>query len=82
MNNQPAFDRSILVPIFLSGFSVIGIVVVLLIGRSLSTPPEVPMTPSATRFSYVYLGTEPAITTPLVAAALAARIASRSSMVR
>ena len=66
MNNQPAFDRSILVPIFLSGFSVIGIVVVLLIGRSLSTPPEVPMTPSATRFAYVYLGTEPAITTPLV----------------
>jgi hypothetical protein len=66
MNNQPAFDRSILVPIFLSGFSVIGIVVVLLIGRSLSTPPEVPMTPSATRFSYVYLGTEPAITTPLI----------------
>ena len=66
MDNQPAFDRSILIPIFLSGFSVIGIVVVLLIGRSLSTPPEVPTTPSATRFAYVYLGTEPAITTPLV----------------
>jgi hypothetical protein len=66
MDNQPAFDRSILVPILLSGFSVIGIVVVLLIGRSLSTPPEVPMTPSATRFAYVYLGTEPAITTPLI----------------
>ena len=66
MDNQPAFDRSILIPIFLSGFSVIGIAVVLLIGRSLSTPPEVPMTPSATRFSYVYLGTEPAITTPLI----------------
>lgn len=66
MDNQPAFDRSILIPIFLSGFSVIGIVVVLLIGRSLSTPPEVPTTPSATRFAYVYLGTEPAISTPLV----------------
>lgn len=66
MDNQPAFDRSILIPILLSGFSVLGIVVVLLIGRSLSAPPEVLMTPSATRFSYVYLGTEPAITTPLV----------------
>jgi hypothetical protein len=65
MDNQPAFDRSILIPIFISGFSVIGIVVVLLIGRSLNSPAEVPVTPSATRFQYVYLGTEPAITTPL-----------------
>jgi hypothetical protein len=65
MDNQPAFDRSILIPIFLSGFSVIGIVVVLMIGRFLSAPAEVSVTPSATRFQYVYLGTEPAITTPL-----------------
>jgi hypothetical protein len=65
MDNQPAFDRSILIPIFISGFSVIGILVVLLIGRSLSAPAEVPVTPSATRFQYVFLGTEPAITTPL-----------------
>ena len=65
MDNQPAFDRSLLIPIFISGCSVIGIVVVLLIGRSLSAPAEVPTTPSATRFAYVYLGTEPAITTPL-----------------
>ena len=50
MDNQPAVDRSLLIPILLSGFSVIGILVVLLIGRSLSAPPEVPMTPSATRF--------------------------------
>ena len=66
MDNQPAVDRSLLIPILLSGFSVIGILVVLLIGRSLSAPPEVPMTPSATRFSYVYLGTEPAVSTPLI----------------
>lgn len=65
MDNQPAFDRSILIPIFISGCSVIGIVLVLLIGRSLNSPAEVPVTPSATRFQYVYLGTEPAITTPL-----------------
>jgi hypothetical protein len=66
MDNQPAVDRSLLIPILLSGFSVIGIIVVLLIGRTLSAPPEVPMTPSATRFSYVYLGTEPAVSTPLI----------------
>jgi hypothetical protein len=65
MDNQPAFDRSLLIPIFISGCSVIGIVLVLLVGRSLSAPAEVPTTPSATRFAYVYLGTEPAITTPL-----------------
>lgn len=66
MDNQPALDRSLLVPIFISGCSVIGIVLVLLIGRALSAPPEAPTTPSATRFAYVYLGTEPAITTPLI----------------
>src|SRR5215207_669437 len=66
MDNQPTFDRSILIPILLGGFSVIGIIVVLLIGRSLSSPQEVPVTPSATRFQYLYLGTEPAITTPLL----------------
>jgi hypothetical protein len=66
MDNQPAFDRSILIPIFISGCSVIGILIVLLVGRALNSPAEVPVTPSATRFQYVYIGTEPAINTPLV----------------
>jgi hypothetical protein len=66
MDNQPAFDRGVLIPIFIGGFSVVGIVVVLLIGRSLNSPPEVPVTPSATRFPYLFLGTEPVITTPLI----------------
>jgi hypothetical protein len=65
MDNKPAFDRSLLIPIYISGCSVIGIVLVLLVGRSLCAPAVVPTTPSATRFAYVYLGTEPAITTPL-----------------
>lgn len=65
MDNQPPIDRGILLPILLGGFSVIGIIVVLLIGRSLNTPPPVSTTPSATAFQYIYLGTEPAITTPL-----------------
>ena len=67
MDNQPAIDRNLLIPILIGGFSIIGIIVVLLIGRSLESPAEVPATPSATPFQYLYLGTEPAITTPLFA---------------
>lgn len=66
MDNQPPFNRELMVPILLGGFSIIGIAVVLLIGRSLSAPREAPMTPSATPFKYLFLGTEPAITTPLI----------------
>src|SRR5262245_35630814 len=65
MDNQPAFDRGILLPILLGGFSIIGIIVVLFIGRSLNSPPPVSASPSATQFQYLYLGTEPAITTPI-----------------
>ena len=65
MDNQPTIDRGILLPIILGGFSIIGIIVVLLIGRSLNSPPPVSTTPSTTAFQYIYLGTEPAITTPL-----------------
>jgi len=65
MDNQPTIDRGVLLPIILGGFSIIGMIVVLLIGRSLNSPPPVSTTPSATAFQYIYLGTEPAITTPL-----------------
>jgi hypothetical protein len=65
MDNQPTFDRGILLPIIFGGFSIIGIIVVLLVGRSLNSPPPVSASPSATQFQYIYLGTEPAITTPL-----------------
>jgi len=66
MDNQPAIDRSLLFPILIAGFSVVGIIVVLLIGRALNAPPDVPITPSTTPFQFLFLGTEPAITTPLV----------------
>src|ERR1041385_2143933 len=65
MDNQPTIDRSIWPPIILGGFSIIGIIAVLLIGRTVNSPPPVSASPSATAFQYIYLGTEPAITTPL-----------------
>ena len=68
MDNQPAFDHSLLFPISIGGFSVVGIIVVLLIGRALNSPVDVPVTPSATRFQYVFLGTEPAGPTPTLEA--------------
>lgn len=66
MDNQTGIDRSLLFPISIGVFSVVGIIVVLLIGRALNSPAAVAVTPSATRFQYLFLGTEPAITTPLV----------------
>jgi hypothetical protein len=66
MNNRPPIDRELLIPILIGGLSVVGIVVVLLIGYARNTPAEVTMTPSSTPFQYIYLGTEPAITTLVV----------------
>lgn len=66
MNKQPPLDRSLLIPILIGGLSVVGILVVLLVGRALNSPPEVAATASSTPFRYVYLGTEPAVTTLIV----------------
>jgi hypothetical protein len=66
MDNQPIIDRGIVIPILISAFSIIGIIIVLIIGRSLNSPAAVAVSPSATPFEFIYLGTEPDITTPLV----------------
>jgi hypothetical protein len=66
MDNRPAIDRELIIPMLIGGLSIIGIAVVLLIGRALNAPAQVAMTPSATPFQYLYLGTEPAISTPFV----------------
>ncbi|RPI91288.1 MAG: hypothetical protein EHM40_16165 [Chloroflexi bacterium] len=66
MDNQPAINREFLIPILIGGFSVVGIIVVLLVGRLVNSPAEIAATPSSTPFQYVYLGTEPAITTLVV----------------
>lgn len=65
MENQTPFNRELIIPIAIGGISIIGILGALLLGRSLGSPPQVPMTPSATPFEFIFLGTEPAITTPL-----------------
>lgn len=66
MNNQSAINRELLIPVLIGGLSVVGIVAVLMIGRARNAPAEVALTPSSTPFQYVYLGTEPAITTLVV----------------
>src|SRR5512133_1160860 len=66
MNNKPTLNRELVIPILIGGLSVFGILVVLVVGRSLNAPAEVAMTPSSTPFQYIYLGTEPAITTLVV----------------
>jgi hypothetical protein len=66
MNHQRNFDRELLIPLAVGGLSVMGIIVVLLLGRSLNTPPPVTVTPSSTPFRFVYLGTEPGIATLIV----------------
>lgn len=66
MNKRAPIDLELLVPILIGGFSVVGIVVVLFLGRLLNSPAEIAPTPSSTPFQYVYLGTEPAITTLVV----------------
>ena len=65
MDNQTTVDRSILIPIGVGAISIIGIIVVLLVGRWFNSPAQVAVTESATPFQFVFLGTEPAIVTPL-----------------
>lgn len=63
MDNRPSSQRELLVPILISALSLIGIIVVLLIGRVQSAPAQVAMTPSHTPFQFLFLGTEPAAST-------------------
>lgn len=63
MDNKPAFDRALIVPLALGAFAVFGICFVLLLGqisafRSVSVADE-----TSTPFKYLLLGTEPGFTT-------------------
>jgi hypothetical protein len=59
MDNQPSFDRELLLPILLGGFSILGILIILLIGRLNAARPSVVVVETETPFKYIFLGTEP-----------------------
>ena len=61
MNNQPSFDRGLLIPIVLGIFSVFGICLVLVLGRLGASRSQVTVEDTATPFQYIFLGTEPAV---------------------
>ncbi len=63
MDNQPPFDRGILLPIGVGIISLIGICVILVVGRITAARANVQELPTATAFKYALVGTEPAITT-------------------
>lgn len=63
MDNQPSFDRSLILPAFIGIFSVIGICLVLLLYRYNTSRAVVSVTVTETSFKYIFLGTEPAIST-------------------
>jgi hypothetical protein len=67
MDNQPSFDRSLLIPIGVGIFAVLGICVILASGRLNQTRAVVQQVPTATAFQYAFIGTEPAFTTVTVA---------------
>jgi hypothetical protein len=63
MDNKPSFDRSLLIPIGVGIFAVLGICAILASGRLNQTPAVVEEVPTATAFQYAFVGTEPAFTT-------------------
>ena len=63
MDNQPSFDRSLLIPIGVAIFSLVGICAILVLGRVATSPAAVEDVPTSTPFQYAFIGTEPAIST-------------------
>ena len=59
MDNQPSIDQGILLPILVGGFSIFGILIILLVGRLNASRPSVIVVETETPFKYIFLGTEP-----------------------
>jgi hypothetical protein len=59
MDNQPSFDRDLLLPILVGGFSIFGILIILLVGRLNAARASVVVVETETPFKYIFLGTEP-----------------------
>ena len=63
MDNKPSFDRGLLLPVGVGVFSLIGLCLILIVGRITALRGNVQEIPTATPFKYALVGTEPAITT-------------------
>ena len=63
MNNQSSFDRTLLIPIGVAVFSLIGLCVILVAGRVTALRGNVATVPTATAFQYSLIGTEPVLVT-------------------
>lgn len=61
--NKPSFDPAILVPAALAALSILGIAVIFFVTRAESQRPAAEPLPTATPFRFVYLGTEPSLST-------------------
>ena len=63
MDNPPPFDRSLIPPALIGIFSVIGICLVLWVYRYNTSRAVVEVTVTQTPFKFIFLGTEPALST-------------------
>ena len=63
MESKPTANRELLLPVLLGGLSILGIGVVYLFGNSINSPAPVPVNYTDTPFRYIYLGTEPGLST-------------------
>lgn len=71
MDNQPSFDRGFIPPIAIGIFSLFGICLVLLLGRLSAARGGAPIEETSTPFQYIFLGTEPGISTTTTPASTA-----------
>ncbi|MEW6083984.1 MAG: hypothetical protein AB1607_05235 [Chloroflexota bacterium] len=63
MENKPAFDRGLILPIILGAFSIFGICLVLLLARLSTFRAVTEVENTSTPFRFLFLGTEPGIST-------------------
>lgn len=63
MDNRPSFDRSLLLPLGVGVFALVGICGILVSGRLSEQRGAVEQVPTSTAFQYAYIGTEPAVST-------------------
>jgi hypothetical protein len=61
--NKPSFDPAILVPAALAALSILGIAVIFFVTRAEAQRPTAEPADTATPFRFVYLGTEPGLST-------------------